>query len=176
MYFRVRKQTNKKSSLSEHPSPFMASGQHSPTVITAVCAFREGDNCENWVAAHQVHILLWRISEASCIPSYSNWVWASRSLVKQKKLMGLLFLKEGGKKLGVWEERIQIGCQWWEEACHTSLGSLGREKVTCLGGDLEWDQWEGLLLGIWPQDIVICTVTGMWTAQGWALVQGHPQS
>lgn len=78
-----------------------------------------------------------------CIPFYSNWDWTSKSLVKQRKMMGSLvffFPKEGRKN---WclrrERRIKMGCQWWEGTC-PSLGSLVNERVASLCWDLPWVQ------------------------------------
>lgn len=54
--------------LLEHPSSFTASGKHNPMVIVVAYAFCQGDNCENWVASHQVQLLLWRKFETSMYP------------------------------------------------------------------------------------------------------------
>lgn len=131
----------KRAPLSEHPSPFMALAKHIPTVITVVCAFCQGDNCGNWVASCQAQILLWRKSEPSCIPSYSDRDGTRKSLMKQRNMMGLLllllFFKRKVVKKIRWLTRVsrmELGCQrhqWLGKACCPSLALWACEREVC---------------------------------------------
>lgn len=75
-----------------------------------------------------------------CIPFYSNWDWTSKSLMKQRKMMGsLVFFQRKVEKIDVWEarEKLKWGVSGWREHAHSLALWLMRGWHLCAEISLE---------------------------------------